>query len=165
MKKNIIDTSNMIREMYNLQDEIDDLQERLKADQEYVDELKEQISELLPSEKKEIEELESDLEAAEMSLKGSQEDVDEWHEYDNLKELKAVISDLKEYNSDVKHGVPIIRQCAIKNYIVNEISELYPGIDKMPHFIAIDWDQTVDNVLQDYYEFEYQNDTYYIRRD
>lgn len=165
MNKNIIDTRNMIREMEGLQEEIDDLKERLKADQEYVDELKEQISELLPSEKKEIEELESDLEAAEMSLKGSQEDIDEWDGYDDLKELKKVIKDLKEHNSDVKHGVPIIRQHAIKNYIVDEISELYPGIDKIPNFIAIDWDQTVDNVLQDYYEFEYQNDTYYIRRD
>jgi len=165
MNKNIIDTRNMIREMEGLQEEIDDLKERLKADQEYVDELKEQISELLPSEKKEIEELEGDLEAAEMSLKGSQEDIDEWDGYDDLKELKKVIKDLKEHNSDVKHGVSIIRQHAIKNYIIDEISEIYPGIDKIPNFIAIDWDQTVDNVLQDYYEFEYQNDTYYIRRD
>ena len=64
---------------------------------------------------------------------------------------------------DWEHGVTLIRETYFTDYckeMLEDCGEIPRGL---PWYIAIDWDETADNIRQDYWEVDYDGVTYLIR--
>lgn len=176
--KRITDSRELAKELENLEDELDDMKMKIEEQEEEFQELIDELRELEDYEDDELYDADSaDRRANEIEeLKNKIDDLkseirdlkDEYLRGDTREEyikLDTLINELKSYNSDFKHGVPIIREDYIKEYMEEYIDNNYPELEKMTNFIVVDWDKTLDNFLMDYTTFEYDNDTYFIQVD
>ena len=82
---------------------------------------------------------------------------------EELKALKSLADDAAGYCSDWKYGAGLIRD----SYFTEHAEELCKDIGDMPreipHYIAIDWERTAENIKQDYTAVEYGDVTYWVR--
>lgn len=84
---------------------------------------------------------------------------DERREYDALVEFR----DANESVSEWQYGACFIRDSYFTDYVrelLQDIGDLPNGI---PHYIVIDWEETANNIRQDYTDAEFDGETYWVR--
>lgn len=100
-----------------------------------------------------IEELESDAET------GSDLTEEETAELNKLRDL---IEECSQYNSDTEYGATLINE----NYWVDYVKELLEDCGDiprdLPHYIAIDWEETASNIQVDYVTITVDHHTYFL---
>ena len=110
-----------------------------------------------------IEELEA-LEAAALDDDATQDDVDEW-----TRELDAELFALREFAedasnaSDWSYGETFIHESYFTEYTKELVSDCGYIPADLPDWIKIDWEETAENVMEDYTEYELDGNTYYAR--
>jgi len=101
--------------------------------------------------------------AADYDAQGLEEDADAFTYAAELKTLTALESEGESYAGDWPHGATLIRE----SYFVTYAEELVKDIGDMPHetpgYIAIDWDQTAENIKVDYTEIDFDGVAYLVR--
>lgn len=115
-----------------------------------------------------IEELETEqAELVEQLLNGeiSESDMKAFDDEEGkeLDMLRALAEEAEQYNSDWKYGVQLIRSSYAEDYCQEELEDCGYIPKDIPWWIAIDWEKTTENWLQDYTEVEFDDVTYYIR--
>lgn len=104
-------------------------------------------------------ELGDDLEEAEKALK-------EWDESDDAKELKALEA-LQEqaqgYAPDWTYGATLISESYFTKYTEELLKDIGDLPRDLPPYIAIDWEQTANNIRVDYTEVDFDGATYLVR--
>ena len=140
-----------MRELYDLQEELDDLEYRLELAKEAVDDAAE-------SELTEDDSDESTLEQAHMDLDAATDDIENWHgdnpRYEELKQLKSYLGD----NWDV--STTLIPERDFKEYAMNYASEVQSFDDNARPFTCIDWDQAADDLATDYQRVDFDGEEY-----
>ena len=69
----------------------------------------------------------------------------------------------RDYAPDWEHGATLIRDSYFVDY-ARELLEDCGDIPKdIPHYIAIDWDQTAHNIRMDYTSVDFGGTTYWVR--
>lgn len=85
---------------------------------------------------------------------------------DEKRELDALIKldgEGRDYAPDWEYGATLIRDSYFTDY-ARELLEDCGDIPKdIPHYIAIDWDQTAHNIRVDYTPVDFGNVTYWVR--
>jgi len=151
----------------NTQDVLDsrDIIERIEELESEQDELKELFEEAKAARKEPdtddpelIASLNADIANSEMNLM-------RWNgkNWDELKALKKLAEEAEGYAPDWKHGETLIRESYFTEYckeLLEDIGDLPKGL---PWYIAIDWEETADNLRIDYTEVEFDGVTYLIR--
>ena len=107
--------------------------------------------------------LEDDVNEAEGEDKEQAEkDLQEWKESEEgreLEELKAISEEVSEW----KDGNTLIPDYDFVEYCQELLEDIGDLPKDLPWYIAIDWEQTADNLRDDYSEVGYQGTTYYYR--
>ena len=87
----------------------------------------------------------------------------EQEEKGELKALKALAEEVEGYAPDWTYGVTLINEGYFTEY-AKELCEDIGAVPKdMPSYIAIDWDQTAENLKVNYTEVEFNGQTYLVR--
>jgi hypothetical protein len=110
---------------------------------EYLDELGTELQTL-----KEDNPAEDDEEVAELELK--------------LSKLKEFSEECEGYNSDWVHGAQLIPSDYFTEYAKELVEDIGDIPRDLPHYIAIDWDATAENLKVDYTTVEYDGTEYYL---
>ena len=144
--ENIIDTRDLQDRIDELNDDIDTLDNEISELSEEIDDLDEND----PDDKNEIDLKLDDIE-------------DKQGQIEDLQEELSMLLDVKSEVPEFSHGETLIHE----NYWVEYVQDLcedcgYISRD-FPHWIAIDWDATADNVAMDYSTIELDGNTYYFR--
>jgi hypothetical protein len=84
-------------------------------------------------------------------------------EVDELMALLRLQDEADEYVSDWKHGEVLIRHTYFTEYTEELCKELGYIADDFPWWIEIDWEETAENVKQDYTELDFDGVAYYGR--
>jgi hypothetical protein len=148
LNASVIDSRDIIARLAELESEKEDLVDRIRDIQDMIDN----------SENTDIEDLMDQKESAQMEL-----DVWESDNEDELNMLASINDEGEQASSDWTHGETLISS----DYWVDYCKELcgdYGYLPKdVPSFIAIDWDQTAENISADYTTIEIDGTDYYIR--
>ena len=144
--ENIIDTRDLQDRIDELNDDIDTLDNEISELSEEIDDLDEND----PDDKNEIDLKLDDIE-------------DKREQIEELQEELSMLLDVESEVPEFRHGETLIHE----NYWVEYVQDLcedcgYISRD-FPHWIAIDWDATADNVAADYSTIELDGNTYYFR--
>lgn len=92
----------------------------------------------------------------------NQPDIGE-EELDELNTLLALAGEGEIYAPDWEYGATLIRDSYFVDY-ARELLEDCGDIPKdIPHYIAIDWDQTAHNIRVDYTPVDFGTVTYWVR--
>ena len=96
--------------------------------------------------------------------------LDEQERDDNLKELKALLSELKGYGGDVDwrgdwYPLLLIEEDSFTDYCRELLQDCGDIPSDLPWFIErnIDWDGVASDMKQDYSEVEFNGETYFYR--
>jgi hypothetical protein len=79
-----------------------------------------------------------------------------------LGELKELASECEGYG-DWEYGATLIRASYWVDYAQEMLVDCGDIPQELPWYIAIDWEQTADNLLADYTEVDFGGIPYYIR--
>ena len=80
-----------------------------------------------------------------------------------LETLAKLDEEGRDYAPDWEHGTTLIRDSYFEDY-VRELLEDCGDIPKnIPHYIAIDWEQTARNIRVDYTSVDFDGVTYWVR--
>lgn len=80
-----------------------------------------------------------------------------------LRDLRALANEATQYSDDWEYGATLIRDSYFVDY-TRELLEDCGDIPKdIPHYIAIDWDQTAHNIRVDYTPVDFGGTTYWVR--
>lgn len=105
-----------------------------------------------------IDELEA-IDGIEDKINGLVED-DDAKELVSLRELQ---SEAEGYAPDWKYGCALVRDSYFVDY-ARELLEDCGDLPKdLPHYIAIDWNETAKNIQVDYTSVEFDGVTYWVR--
>jgi DNA repair exonuclease SbcCD ATPase subunit len=160
----VLNTKDLIRAYKELKEELEDMNNTKKEIEEEIADLELEITTLEKTEDFDaIEFLEKAIEDKKSDLEGIQTDLDTWAYYEDYEDLESAIEQCESYNSECEYGVDLIEELGIKKYVEREMYEIFPALKNIPSFVAIDWDDTIDNYLDDFGEVQYDNKTYYIR--
>lgn len=101
-------------------------------------------------------------------LKNDAQETGDWDEFTGEEEdlLEALIELRKEAEGtpDWIYGVPLIRESYWKDYAQSTAEEMgLINTDATWPNSCIDWDKAADELLQDYFEAEFDGVTYYVR--
>jgi hypothetical protein len=89
---------------------------------------------------------------------------DEYHDlHCELTTLKALAEEAEGYAPDWRHGASLIRDSYFKDYAEELIKDIGDLPRELPHYIAIDWKKTAENIKVDYTSVEYDGVTYWVR--
>ena len=102
------------------------------------------------------------------TLKNDARETGDWDEFTGEEEdlLEALIELRKEAEGtpDWIYGVPLIRESYWKDYAQSTAEEMgLINTDATWPNSYIDWDKAADELLQDYFEAEFDGVTYYVR--
>ena len=141
--QNVIDTRDIQARIDEIECDIELLEDEISELSEEIDELDEENAD----DKNEIDLKLDDIE-------------DKRGQIEELQEELSVLLDVKSEVPEFRHGETLIHE----DYWVEYVQELCEdcGYD-FPHWIAIDWDATADNVAADYSTIELDGNTYYFR--
>lgn len=82
---------------------------------------------------------------------------------DELVALRDLNRECEEITADWIHGEVLINE----GYWVDYVKELCEDVGfiprDLPHYIAIDWEQTAENISADYSTVDFDGNTYYLR--
>jgi hypothetical protein len=84
---------------------------------------------------------------------------------DDYRELKT-LKDLEEEasaNPDWKYGECLIHESYFVDYCQQLCEDVGAIPRDVPSYIVIDWEATAENLKQDYYEVDYDGETYLVR--
>ena len=155
------DSRDIIATVDEVESDIEIVKENIEEAEEDIDELETEIEELeSESATEEIANKEQQLSVLERHLKEYQEELEELE--DRLEDLKDFVKDLEGYG-DWDYGAPLIREDAIDEYLKDEAKDCGGFPDDFPSWITIDWDDTIDNLKQDYTSAEFQGTEYWMR--
>lgn len=95
----------------------------------------------------------------------SESDMKAWddEEGQELDTLRALAEECEQYSSDWEYGVTLIRYSYIEEYCQDLLEDCGDIPKDLPWYIAIDWEQTAQNILQDYSEVDFNGVSYYIQ--
>ena len=80
-----------------------------------------------------------------------------------LRNLRALANEAIQYSDDWEYGSSLIRDSYFTDY-AREMLEDCGDIPKdLPHYIAVDWDQTALNIRVDYTPIDFGGVTYWVR--
>ena len=80
-----------------------------------------------------------------------------------LRDLRALANEAIQYSGDWEYGSSLIRDSYFTDY-AREMLEDCGDIPKdLPHYIAVDWDQTALNIRVDYTPIDFGGVTYWVR--
>ena len=85
---------------------------------------------------------------------------DEHDEYEALKELAA---QAENDVADWQYGETFIHEEEFVEYVKDLVIDCGYIHKDMPGWIVIDWDETADNMKEDYEEYTFRGQTYYAR--
>lgn len=88
---------------------------------------------------------------------------DESDDGQELKVLQALAEEASGYAADWEHGETLIRESYFVKYCQDLLDDLGELPKDLPSYIAIDWDETADNLKVDYTEVDFEGVTYLIR--
>lgn len=166
----VVDSRDIIKRMEELQDEknseIENLQEAIDSLKEEIEEAKKDVEIAFQEEDEEaMLKRQEELDNLEESLEEAVSEIDEY-EFDGEDELAELISVNEEgegYAGDWRHGETLINERYWKAY-VQELLEDLGGLPKdLPSYIAIDWDETADNIAEDYTTIDWDGVDFYVR--
>lgn len=86
-------------------------------------------------------------------------DSPDWEELNILEELAKEC----QWASDWEHGETLIRDTYFVDYVKDMLEDCGTIPKGLPWYVAINWEETAENVQQDYTEVDYDGATYYIR--
>jgi len=135
-----------------------------------------------------IEELESDrqdlldiLEEEETALDDIEPDEDNTDEFEAVKQARQALEEFDKYDNDggdLKKlvalrddvgssewidGIDLINEDYWVEYVEEMLKDIGDLPSDIPYCIAIDWEQTAENIRVDYSSVEYDGDTFYFR--
>ena len=144
--ENIIDTRDIQDRIDELNDDIDTLENEISDLSEEIDELDEDD----PDDKNEI-----DLKLYDIEDKRGQ--------IEDLQEELSMLLDVKSEVPEFSYGETLIHESYWVEYVQDLCEDCGYISRDFPHWIAIDWDATADNVAMDYSTIELDGNTYYFR--
>lgn len=87
-------------------------------------------------------------------------DKEDWEE---LKTLRELTEEAEGYASDWKYGETLVRESYWVDYVREMLEDCGDIPRDLPSYIAIDWEQTAENIKVDYATVEFGGVDYYIR--
>lgn len=108
-----------------------------------------------------IEELESEL--AEYLDATDGEDIESFPDIDELRALRALAAEASQYSSEWQYGETLIRYSYWQEYVQELLVDCGEIPKNIPFYIVIDWQETAENIAQDYATVKYGGVDYYIR--
>lgn len=78
----------------------------------------------------------------------------------------AILSKLvgeAESADDWHHGVTLIRDDYFTEYVREMLEDCGEIPRDLPHYVAVDWHKTADNVRVDYFDVDFDGVTYWVR--
>jgi len=93
-------------------------------------------------------------------LEGTERDEDEEEEF---KALSALAEEGKDYAEDWLHGATLIHERYFTEYAQEMLEDCCEIPRNLPHYIAIDWEATAQNIRVDYTEIDFNGQTYLVR--
>lgn len=89
----------------------------------------------------------------------------EWENDDDggllMDKLTALRDDVS--SSEWVYGLGLIGESYFTEYVEEMLKDIGDLPSDIPHYIAIDWEETADNIRVDYSEVEYDGETYLFR--
>lgn len=105
-------------------------------------------------------------EGAETEKTACQDDLDAWDDANGgeLKALQSFAADIEPYCADFKHGETLINESYFEEY-AEELAKDVGVIDKEMQWplTCIDWEQAASELQQDYTSAEYNGTTFWFR--
>lgn len=94
-----------------------------------------------------------------------EEEIESWGEdwLDEIDQIFCIDEIEDEIGSEFDFGVTLIPEDDFTDYVTDLLEELGYISKDFPSWIEIDWEETADNVRQDYSEIEYEGKTYLYR--
>lgn len=85
-------------------------------------------------------------------------------DYEELVRLRALVEEIRDNSEeDPDDGVTLIHD----SYFVDAMQELVQDIGDLPSdipgYLVIDWDETADNLREDYRDINFDGETYWVR--
>ena len=143
--------SELIKELDDLQGELDDLEYHLELAREAVDEAAE-------SELTEDDSDESTLNQAHFDLDAATDDIENWHgdnpRYEELRQLKSDLGDKWD------NSTTLIPESAFKEYAMDTAEGMYSFDTNSWPFTCIDWDLAADELGTNYQRVEFDGEDY-----
>jgi len=87
---------------------------------------------------------------------------DESDEGEELKALKSLAEDAEGYAPDWNYGAALIRESYFVEYCQELLEDIGDLPKNLPHYIAIDWEKTAENIKVDYTEVDFDGVTYLV---
>ena len=107
------------------------------------------------------------IEALESLKEAHEADSDGGHFSDEdaleLRDLKALAKEGEGYAPDWGDGATLIRDAYFTDYAQELIEDCGDLPKNLPHYIAIDWDRTAENIRVDYTPVDFGGVTYWVR--
>ena len=92
------------------------------------------------------------------------EEIKNWEDLEEYTKLGKLIEEIDSYAGDnCADGVTLISEHYFTNYCKELLEDCGDIPSDMPWFIAIDWEETADNMRVDYTEAEINGTTYLFR--
>lgn len=117
-----------------------------------------------------IQQLKDEIEAAEANadgFSGSQvggpDDPVDADTRNELAKLEAFAEEGESAAPDWKYGETLIRDDYFTEYAQELVSDIGDLPKNIPGYLVIDWDQTAENIQQDYTSVEWDGVTYWVR--
>ena len=82
--------------------------------------------------------------------------------YEELQTLRDLAEEGEQYG-DWKHGEPLIRESYFTDFTEELVKDFGYIAKDFPCWIAVDWEKTAENVMQDYTTLDFGGVDYYIR--
>jgi hypothetical protein len=92
--------------------------------------------------------------------------LEEWdasYDGEELETLKTLAEEASQYSSDWSYGEQLIRDSYFTEYVEELCDDLGYIPNDFPAWITIDWEDTADNVKQDYTSVDFDGVEYWIR--
>lgn len=93
-------------------------------------------------------------------LEDIERDEDEEEEF---KALSAFAKEGENYAEDWLHGATLIRESYFPTYAQEMLEDCGEIPRNLPHYIAIDWEATAQNIRADYTEIDFNGQAYLVR--
>jgi hypothetical protein len=93
-------------------------------------------------------------------LEGAERDEEEEEEF---KALSAFAKEAEDYAEDWLHGAILIHSSYFTKYAQEMLEDCGEIPRDLPHYIAIDWEATAQNIRVDYTEIDFDGQAYLVR--
>lgn len=85
-------------------------------------------------------------------------------DFEELQKLRAIEEECKQYNSDWEYDALLIAESSFVDYVKDMLTDCGDIPKDIPQYVAIDWEQTAENIKVNYVPIQIEGSTYYIRQ-